>query len=135
MATHAEAFALMTYRADDGSEEERIWNSRDGVTPFVVTLRSGKQATHVDWRSDVPDPAYRPQPGERVFVDLTPERALAKATARVDAWLAGPERGHLLEVYGSREQAIAQQAGQAEPGAPDLVEVTEQNAASFGGAA
>ena len=49
---HPEAFMIMTYRADDGIEEERIWNSRDGVTPFVITLRNGKQATHVDWGQD-----------------------------------------------------------------------------------
>jgi len=42
---HAGAFCLMTYRADDGTEEEQVWNSRDGVTPFVITLRSGKAAT------------------------------------------------------------------------------------------
>src|SRR6185503_2818632 len=71
---HAEAFMLMLYRSDDGTEEEYIWNSRDGVTPFVVTLRSGKMATHKEWHKDRRVVDYKPKPGERIFVDLTEER-------------------------------------------------------------
>ena len=64
---HAEAFCLMTYRSDDGSEEEVIWNSRDGVTPFTVRLLSGKRATHVNWAADQASPGHKPGPGERYF--------------------------------------------------------------------
>lgn len=64
---HAEAFCLMTYRADDGSEEEVIWNSRDGVTPFTVRLLSGKTATHVNWAADRAVPDHRLKHGERYF--------------------------------------------------------------------
>ncbi len=76
---HAAAFCLMTYRADDGTEEEQIWNSRDGVTPYVIRLRSGKTAAHVDWRNDRRMPDYEPPAGSRIFVDLTEERARAHA--------------------------------------------------------
>lgn len=52
---HAEAFCLMTYRADDG------------VTPFVITLKSGKTASHVNWAADVRRPDHVLAPGERYF--------------------------------------------------------------------
>jgi hypothetical protein len=64
---HAEAFCLMTYRSDDGTEEEVIWNSRDGVTPFTIALRSGKPASHVDWGADRPQPGHKLQHGQRYF--------------------------------------------------------------------
>jgi hypothetical protein len=83
---HIEAFCLMKYRSDDGTEEEIIWNSRDGVTPFVITLRSGKSATHVDWQSDVYAPDYVPKSGDRIFIDLTMEKALEYAERNLKAW-------------------------------------------------
>jgi hypothetical protein len=64
---HMEAFRLMTYRSDDGTEEELIWNSRDGVTPFVIRLRSGKTATHVNWTNDRRIPDHQLKHGDRYF--------------------------------------------------------------------
>ena len=121
---HAEAFCLMTYRSDDGIEEETIWNSRDGVTPFVISLRSGKQATHVDWHRDRRVPEYQPPPGSRIFVDLTPERARVLAASTVDHYLADPELGpQLLDQFGDRAQAIDELAQSHPAGTPDLIEV------------
>lgn len=116
---HAEAFCLMQYQADDGSETELIWNSRDGVTPFVITLRSGKQARHVNWGQDVYAPDHRPLPGDRIFADLTAQRARQHATRMVEAY---PE---YLPDGVSVAQMIDQLAGGylAQPGQPDLVEV------------
>lgn len=33
---HKEAFCLMLYRGVESGEEEWLWNSRDGVTPFII---------------------------------------------------------------------------------------------------
>jgi len=112
---HAEAFCLMTYRSDDGTEEERIWNSRDGVTPFVIPLRSGKTAQHADWHADARVVEYAPKPGERVFVDLTMERALALAETNIKTWKA----------QGMANLPSAKQMAKEylRPGAPDLIEV------------
>ncbi len=33
---HAEAFMLMSYQCDGCGTQEQVWNSRDGVTPFIV---------------------------------------------------------------------------------------------------
>lgn len=123
---HGEAFMLMKYQADDGSESEIVWNSRDGVTPFVITLRSGKQARHVEWRNDVYHPEHKPVPGDRIFVDLTMARAeeLALANARryfEDAELAAIAR----ERWATPEEMAKEMAVEAfgDGHAPDLIEV------------
>lgn len=122
---HGEAFCVMRYQSDDGTESEMIWNSRDGVTPFTLTLRSGKQATHVDWPSDVycPDHAKHMAPGDRYFVDLDPETALALASDRVEEYWDHPEYP-MNGRYASKEMAAQSlAAGYLEqPGSPHLKE-------------
>lgn len=87
---HVEAYCLMKYQAIDGSEVEWIWNSRDGVTPFCVRSRSGKEMRHVDWRLDRYLPNYRPVAGERIFVDLPPAVAREDAERKVEAYWDDP---------------------------------------------
>lgn len=127
--SHGEAFMVMTYRADDGSEEERIWNSRDGVTPFMITLRSGKQASHVDWYRDEYRPDYVPAPGSRMFVDMTEERARELARRNADLYFAraaeDPDypspRTYGFATPEEMAEMLAAEA-LARPGQPDLVE-------------
>lgn len=88
---HSEAYALMTYLSDDGKTGELIWNSRDGVTPFIVHSVDGVEMTHVDWDKDVYAPHFRPPPGMRVFVDMTEEMALEAARERVEEWWDAPD--------------------------------------------
>lgn len=89
---HPEAFCLMQYEADDGSETEVIWNSRDGVTPFCVTLKSGKSATHARWSEDVRvSRTMADALGVRRFVDMDNDTALQLARQRVDDWWSHPE--------------------------------------------
>jgi hypothetical protein len=115
---HGEAFCLMAYRADDGTEEETIWNSRDGVTPFVITLRSGKTATHVDWHRDRRVPDYQPRPGERIFVDLTEDKAREYARRN--------RRHYLRQGYDGVPSIAALARDYLHDGqAPDLIEVTD----------
>lgn len=84
---HGEAFCLMQYEADDHSETEVIWNSRDGVTPFVVTLRSGKSATHTRWGEDVRcSRSMADALGVRRFVSHTEATARPAAEAFVEKW-------------------------------------------------
>jgi hypothetical protein len=123
---HAEAFCVMTYRSDDGTEDEEVWNSRDGVTPFVITLRSGKQATHVNWRSDVHRPDFIPPPGSRVFIDMTDSRAREITAANCASWWNdGGATGMLARGrFRTLEQMIAELSREMQqPGQPDLVEV------------
>lgn len=80
---HGEAFKLMIYRSEDGQEVETLWNSRDGVTPFMIGGRAApgdpeRMLQHVHWGADTYAPWHVPNIGERVFVDLTMERAIAE---------------------------------------------------------
>ena len=58
MYNHKEAFCLMTYRCNDCGFEERIWNSRDGVTPFGLACPQckGHNHLHADWQNDQCNP-------------------------------------------------------------------------------
>jgi hypothetical protein len=120
---HAEAFRLMKYLTKTG-EFEIIWNSRDGVTPFCITSRSGDEATHVE---DMLAPDYDPSVGERIFVDLTEERAKEIATKRVELFWDHPECP-ARERWATKEEAVAALL----PGIfnngrqPNLVVVTKQ---------
>lgn len=71
---HAEAFMHMNYVSKDGSHII-IWNSRDGVTPFIIMLE-GKEYQHTDWKQDKRDVDYKPKPGDYIFRTVTREDLL-----------------------------------------------------------
>lgn len=75
-----EAFALMWYACPCG-HRERIWNARPGVTPFAMGCPScGKPSlTHVDWGRDERKEDHKPHFGQRVWIDMTLERARTRA--------------------------------------------------------
>ena len=127
---HPEAFCLMKYATDDGSEIEWIWNSRDGVTPFCIRTRSGeKEMRHIDWQFDICIPHYKPSKGERIFVDLTRERAEQFARERVETYWNHPEypMSERTDLWTNKEEAVVYLANSLleHPGAPALIEVSE----------
>lgn len=87
MNKYKEAFCLMKYRSDDGAVVELIWNSRDGITPFIIDARdNSQQMTHADWQLDECRPNHVPQIGDRIFVDHTEETAQKRAEQYVERW-------------------------------------------------
>jgi hypothetical protein len=76
----------MWYGCDCG-HRERIWNARDGVTPFATLCPSCNQPNlrHVNWERDKCAPGHKPAHGQRVWISMTRERAEALATARIEA--------------------------------------------------
>lgn len=83
---HGEAFCLMWYACEDiprtnykaCGHRERVWNSRDGVTPFGMSCPSCGRSSmrHVDWEKDEQLPNYKPFIWQRFFRDGTVEDAL-----------------------------------------------------------
>lgn len=70
---HKEAYCLMFYACDKCHVAVRFWNSRDGVTPFVVIRRCEfcqGDMQHVDFHLDVCAPDHRPERGQGVFTDM-----------------------------------------------------------------
>lgn len=69
-----EAFCLMQYQCENCGNTETLWNSRDGVTPFIIgcAICDG-QMQHINWGDDICQPDHFPECGDRVFIDMTPE--------------------------------------------------------------
>lgn len=69
---HPEAFALMEYGCEECGKVEIIWNSRDGVTPFMVGCPFCQGTMqHINWSHDRFTPNYIPPIGSRVFFSCT----------------------------------------------------------------
>lgn len=117
---HAEAFKLMMYQCEECRERERIWNSRDGVTPYIIGCRKcGGEASHVNWERDIYMPGYRPQKGERVFRDGIVDMARDIMRRRVEEhpeFLNGRDPEEIIE------RSATDTEGQFAPGWPALVE-------------
>lgn len=138
--THAEAFMLMQYECSPprtspfGPPRDRpscgatevIWNSRDGVTPFVVGCRScGGEMSHVRWGEDRYAPTFTPPLGSRMFVDLTAEAAREHALANARRFWDDPTYPASQTGRWESVEAMADDLAReyVTPGAPDLVVV------------
>lgn len=132
---YVEAFCLMKYR-DTLGNEEWIWNSRDGITPFCVTSKLGMPADHVEFSRDRYLPNHVPNVGDRIFVNLTPAVARAWSVRWYERFAQDAEHGpHFLATYPNKDAAIAEHAltslEQFWPCSPHLVEVTPELRATF----
>lgn len=102
---HKEAFALMWYacvnrppnlfaphtRIQGCGYRERIWNSRDGVTPFggVECPSCGRKGIdgglmHVEWNADECRPDHKLALGQRFFRDGTAADAIIIIKRRIE---------------------------------------------------
>jgi hypothetical protein len=83
---HKEAFCLMWYECEECHHRERIWNSRDGVTPFGAGCPSCGKLTlyHRDFHDDVMAPEHKLHKGQRFWRDGTPEEAVAIVRKRLE---------------------------------------------------
>lgn len=84
MPDYKEAFSLMWYACKCG-HRERIWNSRDGVTPFGCLCPScAGTMSHVEWHRDTPAPGHKLTIGQRFWRDGTPDEAEAIMRYRIE---------------------------------------------------
>ena len=80
---HREAFALMAYASEDG-REIRIWNSRNGVTPFCSHIEELGEIQHTDFGGDACRPQHIPKVGDWIFVDYEPYDVIRGTKERID---------------------------------------------------
>jgi hypothetical protein len=75
----------MWYACRGCGHRERIWNSRDGVTPFGLGCPScgDDDLLHVEWARDVYAPGHALHHGQRFFRDGTVEEAVAIMSRRI----------------------------------------------------
>lgn len=119
---HAEAFMLMQYRCKN-NHTVMIWNSRDGVTPFMIKCQveqCGEYAEHVNWGADFYHPKYQPRIGSYIFVDLTEERALLMAQRNIALAKAS---GH--EYSMGPEELAKSFMNEGRGGSPDLRKIID----------
>lgn len=78
---YIEAFCLMLYSCSFCGHREVLWNSRDGVTAFGTMCPScGRpEFCHSMLGLDWCVPQHRPHVGQRVWIDMSAERAAAIA--------------------------------------------------------
>lgn len=68
----------MIYQCEECGGTEILWNSRDGVTPFIIDCKHKDcdgEAKHVNWNSDKFAPNHKPEKGDRVFITMSPDKA------------------------------------------------------------
>ena len=120
---HAEAFCHMLYISDDGRHMEWIWNSRDGVTPFCISSVTGKAMNHSYFGEDRFDPDYKPQPGDRIFVDCTPEMVKDSAREFVRKYWDDPKYP-ISKMYDTQAEAEQKFVSEwSKPGSPHVLTV------------
>lgn len=127
---HPEAFCLMRYQDTLGNVEV-IWNSRDGVTPFIVASRQGRESKHIDWQRDERAPDHAPLVGDRVFEDQTEECVRKWRDEYIDKWWDHPEHKMSENYPGSTKAEVLEELvrhDMAEFGghAPQITEVTQE---------
>lgn len=104
-----EAFCLLTYRCEEHRDEtETIWNSRDGAVAYVITMTCGATGAHAHWNQKTYAPNYQPRVGERIFVDLSEDRARILATqVAAKWWVDSTSIGHeARRIYSSELELI-----------------------------
>lgn len=86
---HAEAFCLMHYQCKDCGHLERIWNSRDGVTPFSMRCPSCGNKNepmgnmfHVAFNRDEYVPDYKLNRFQKYWRNITADEAANAMRAR-----------------------------------------------------
>lgn len=116
---HVEAFCIMTYHCQQCGRVEKVWNSRDGVTPFIIgcDMCGGGEMRHVDWQNDRRAEDHIPERGQLVFIDV-PESLKKPLFARRISRFDGTQ----YEVAaGEREALIQRHIKDIKPGEPFLI--------------
>ncbi len=100
---HAGAFCLITYRSADGRLEERIWNSRDGIKPFMVYARDGETPLqHAHSRIDQYS-ASQQSPrdfGQSACSRMKPRQAARRYGLKISEVEDGARRTHFVQAEG-----------------------------------
>lgn len=115
---HKEAYCLMMYQCEACGKLEEIYNSRDGVSPFMVKCAvpgCEGQMVHILWQLDRCEPDHVLQPFQRYFKD-TDEESLRRYVER--------HRERIIKAGMDPEIFLESQIKNMEPEAP-MIEVND----------
>ena len=123
-----EAFCIMRYGCKKCHHGEKIWNSRDGVTPFIVPCaKCGGEASHIQWDADFRKIDHVPNVGDRIFISTSLERAREIAARRIEALRENYPPPKNDPGFAERIAMSFWKCGTA----PDLVEVSQEMRVAF----
>lgn len=120
---HREAFCHMIYQCLKCGTQRVIWNSRDGVTPFMLQCQADSDCDgsmqHREWQRDLYDPDYRLKEGNLYWRDMSDDEKLEFATEAVNNNWEHREF-QMRRMFKAKEQAIKHFMSQYKPGSPML---------------
>ena len=120
---HGDAFCIMNYRCNKCGHWEKLWNSRDGVTPFTIGCpQCGDYMQHGAWHNDRCDPDYVPETGQRIFIDLTPELHRIYIKKRVELFWADAEYP-MCEAFKTKAEAVNALVKEFKNGEPHVITI------------
>lgn len=103
LLNHAEAYMVMTYICDQCGAEERVWNSRDGVVPFVIQcVRCDGYKVHRNFNQDIFDPKYYEKllVGDRYFKKATIKEHKEKVNKRINKLIESAKESEKENIRG-----------------------------------
>jgi hypothetical protein len=128
---HGEAYHLMEYVHEATGDVEWLWNSRDGVTPFIIRGELGAELVHKHWNRDVTIPHFVPPVGMRVFIDMTKEALREYKRRFVEKYKEDMLANESFKGKTDEEMVEMLVEGEWQKGMPDVVVVTPELQAKF----
>lgn len=118
---------LMWYKCEKCGKKERIWNSRPGVTPFIIDCSDCAGAMqHDNFHLDEHAPNHHPEKGDRIFIDWTKEAAEQKYKKQIDQYW-DDDNYPMSETFSSKDNALESLLLQWEPGSPTIKTVNSES--------
>jgi len=89
---HTDGLCLITYRSAEGVIEEQIWSGRGRAAPSMVYARDTETPLlRVNAEVTESSASHQPSIGDRIFVDTTLDRMIARKRRMVESEWKNPE--------------------------------------------
>lgn len=118
---HKEAFCVMEYHCKKCNKSEFLWNSRDGVTPFILSCKDCKgEMRHINWQGDKREPWHIPKKGERIFITMPVEVHHIYIRKRIELYWEN-DQYPMKEHFQSKEEAFKSLSSSYTEGEPWVI--------------
>lgn len=125
-----EGLCFMQYKCEKCQKQDRIWNSRPRVTPFIISCSNEKCdgfMKHISWGSDIYAPNHKPQKGERIFVDFAEEAAEKFYKKQIEEdWEESHSSVMMKNAFGTKELALKHCMKNWYFGQPHIITITKE---------
>lgn len=107
-----EAYCIMEYHCEKCHTSEFLWNSRDGVTPFIINCVHCEKGEmrHINWQGDKREVWHIPKKGERIFITMPNEVNDLYVRKRIEMYWEN-EQYPMREMFANKEEAFKKLSG------------------------